>query len=980
MNTRGTSAAVAPPLVGRDAMLTELRDFVGHAAVGDSGAVILTGLPGVGKTALARAALDLAARAGFATFAGHARPLSHDVAYAPLAEAFGPMLRALGAHDRERTLRDLDPLALVFTGLGLAAPAPLGDPALERSRLADAFTRLAERLADGRPLALLVDDVNAVDDASAAVLGHLVAGAVAGPTLLLLTTRAEATDRARADEVASALAESAWWVERRTVAPLDDTDAAHLVRGVLGPDAGGDVVERIVARCGGRPLFLDATARTVAEHGVRDIAGSADLPVPEDVVSLLRGRLTGCTPPERAVLDLLAVAGDALDFDSIVRAGGLDGDAVVAALDGLERRGIVQTVAGRGFDLAHALLREVAAAELSGVITQRTHARLVAALEVTRPDDPRAAEHALGAGPLLDPARALAQLTRGGARARELGMNEAAVRYLSAAVELAETQTDAAQRSDLLASLADSHRRLGRPEQARGTWQRALDGYARAGRMDGVARIEQDLGLLDWATGALGEAHEHFDRAEAALDGLEPSPAHADLLYTRTITASRIGDAETVGRSARALRRLAGELGSAALEAQAYLAEAVLDYAEADYLRMTDNNRRALAAAERSGDPLLVIRAHDQLSVAAASQLDLPALRAHSEASLRLAIELGATTLQGWPRGRLATTDLLSGDWDAALRSTTELIGFPARHGERRGAISTAAGHAWVLVHRGRLDEARRQLARARADASPMLESDRNIFSIVAIAEGWLALAEDEPARAVERCAQLENTTGGWLPQFGLALLGEARARSGDVTGAEQITERLQAIRSCATPAPQALAGWVAGLAALAAGRPAPAVERLLASAAAFETLGLPFHAARMRLAAASADASAHPKAAADRARAALDVFDRLGAPIEAQRSRELLRGLGVVPSRGRARRSTGTTLSVRELEVARAVASGLSNAEVAAALFISPRTVTTHLDRIYARLGLGSRAALTRYLADEGLLTGGDPPGPVNT
>jgi DNA-binding NarL/FixJ family response regulator len=72
--------------------------------------------------------------------------------------------------------------------------------------------------------------------------------------------------------------------------------------------------------------------------------------------------------------------------------------------------------------------------------------------------------------------------------------------------------------------------------------------------------------------------------------------------------------------------------------------------------------------------------------------------------------------------------------------------------------------------------------------------------------------------------------------------------------------------------------------------------------------------------------------------------------------------------------------LSVRELEVARAVASGLSNAEVAAALFISPRTVTTHLDRIYARLGLGSRAALTRYLADEGLLTAGDPPGPVNT
>jgi len=170
VNTRGTAAAVTAPLGGRDPVLTELRDFVGRAAGGDSGAVILTGLPGVGKTALARAALDLAARAGFATFAGRARPLSHDVAYAPLAEAFGPPLRALGAHDRERTLRDLDPLALVLAGTALAVPAPLRDPALERSRLADAFTRLAERLAGGHPLALLVDDVNAVDDASAFVL------------------------------------------------------------------------------------------------------------------------------------------------------------------------------------------------------------------------------------------------------------------------------------------------------------------------------------------------------------------------------------------------------------------------------------------------------------------------------------------------------------------------------------------------------------------------------------------------------------------------------------------------------------------------------------------------------------------------------------------------------------------------------------------------------------------------------------------
>jgi DNA-binding NarL/FixJ family response regulator len=86
-----------------------------------------------------------------------------------------------------------------------------------------------------------------------------------------------------------------------------------------------------------------------------------------------------------------------------------------------------------------------------------------------------------------------------------------------------------------------------------------------------------------------------------------------------------------------------------------------------------------------------------------------------------------------------------------------------------------------------------------------------------------------------------------------------------------------------------------------------------------------------------------------------------------------LLRSLGAVPSRGRARRDTGTPLSPRELEVARLVASGLTNAEVATELFVSPRTVTTHLDRIYTRLQLSSRVALTRYLADSGLLDDAD-------
>jgi DNA-binding CsgD family transcriptional regulator len=147
------------------------------------------------------------------------------------------------------------------------------------------------------------------------------------------------------------------------------------------------------------------------------------------------------------------------------------------------------------------------------------------------------------------------------------------------------------------------------------------------------------------------------------------------------------------------------------------------------------------------------------------------------------------------------------------------------------------------------------------------------------------------------------------------------------------------------------------------------AVPRIGNAAAGFERLGMPYHEARARLACASLQAGTDTGAATDGARRAFAVFDRLGAPLDLQQARKLLRDLGATPSRGRAKRDTGTPFSPRELEVARLVAAGHTNAEVATQLFVSPRTVTTHLDRIYSRLGLSSRVALTRYLADGGWL-----------
>ena len=157
-------------LVGRQSELDALRSVVAGVAGGAPAAVLLTGVPGVGKTRLAREVLDAASSSGFRSVSGRAHDIGQDVAFAPLVAALGPALRDAGAAERAALIADLPQLALLFAGLGLGEPAPLGDPALERARLFDGLSRLVDRLARERPLALLIDDVHAADPSTITVL------------------------------------------------------------------------------------------------------------------------------------------------------------------------------------------------------------------------------------------------------------------------------------------------------------------------------------------------------------------------------------------------------------------------------------------------------------------------------------------------------------------------------------------------------------------------------------------------------------------------------------------------------------------------------------------------------------------------------------------------------------------------------------------------------------------------------------------
>jgi DNA-binding NarL/FixJ family response regulator len=191
-----------------------------------------------------------------------------------------------------------------------------------------------------------------------------------------------------------------------------------------------------------------------------------------------------------------------------------------------------------------------------------------------------------------------------------------------------------------------------------------------------------------------------------------------------------------------------------------------------------------------------------------------------------------------------------------------------------------------------------------------------------------------------------------------LALLGHAALGAEDIETARHAADRLEALGD-EVLYPAALALWLRGRIAREPTLLDAAVDRLA-------TLGMVYDetVARLDRAELAADRPGHgSEFAADLTRA-VEVLDGLGARPQADRARQLLRRLGQRPVSRPARGRPGE-LSEREEQVARLVAQGLSNAEVAGRLFISKRTVTTHLQNIYGRLGLGSRTALTRYVLE---------------
>ncbi len=947
-------------MVGRAAEQARLREQIAALEQGPSGVVTIVGDAGVGKTSLVEGAIADAAARGFAVVVATGYELSQTTPYAPIVAALRPRL----VEDAELA-EGLPSLCLLFDDVVPDETSLPLSPDLARARLHHAITTVLRRLRRDRPLLLVFDDLHWMDASTIEVVHELFADVADSRILLLVAVRAvEGRDRSDVRTLLAAMRRSPTTVFV-PLAPLDAEATGALLRQWLGDELPTGLVDLVMERTAGTPLLIETLMGALIDEGVLRRSELwwelGDRPVHMPAAEDLFGtRIRHLGADARFELSVLSVAGEPVT----------EPELAVDGLTAAERRVVLRQL--RDNDLAveradadgdvrwrpaHPLVAEVAAESLSIGERRDLHAKFFAASHGAPAE--RRARHLLGAGPLVDEATALAIFADAGARALERGALVESARFLSAAVE-AEPDIEADP------CLVRVHEMLGDVWGRRGELDLArlhlVRAYREHERVGDVAAQVALIGRIDGATWHAGTDPILEDELDALWARLQHEQRWAELgtlAFWVMVNRARRGDFPKMR-----------ELQAVALDAAARCEDPrvglIARYVEAGQLMWM---RPPSPARARVAVPAVAAVEHDALAAGFVEMADrcahlisevamatrLPDLLEQGIASERAVIDRSGRH-QAWRLTMLQLVDLIErGDAAALEEMHTDYL---AAHGPR-GAVSVGsliAPFVELDVLPVTTDELVASVRTARANAD-----DDGVVHLLADAVETFLLGDRVDADVARRLVD-DPDAPSFLPSGSAATALVAVARAHHRLGhADAFADWIALLRAFDDGEGQ-LSAWAELLLVPDAATPAAAAAHFGRAAELFGAVHRPTSAASCVLRALRASPRGLDPATVDRAARQLERSGRpdLAAEIDGLARRYAL----VAPSAaGRSRTPPPSGLTRREQEVAQAVASGLTNKEAAEQLFISVRTVTTHLERIYAKLGITSRAELATAL-----------------
>jgi ATP/maltotriose-dependent transcriptional regulator MalT len=968
---------LAEQLVGRADELGSIDEVLAELGRGRPGAIGLAGEPGIGKTRLLRALAARAQASGHLVLAGSASELEPDVPFAVFVDALDEYVAGLEPATLAALAGEVQAeLAHVFPSLSALAAGREVASQHERYRSHRAVRDLLGQLAAARPLVLILDDVHWADPASVELLGALLRRPPAAAVLLALAVRPRQMPQRLAAALERAQRETA--LTRIELGALTPGEAREL----LGDAVAAAQAAILYEDSGGNPFYLQQLARAPgrAAGAASALAGvSRAIGVPSAIAAALAGELAVLSGTARLVLEGAAVVGDPFEPELGAAAAAIAEDVAIDAVDELLRLDLIRpTEVPRRFCFRHPLVRRAVYETTPGGWRLGAHERCAAAL-AARGAAAAARAHHIERSAREGDLAAVAVLREAGEAAARLAP-ASAVRWFGAALRLLPQTSPGEERVALLLARAGSLAATGHFAESHADLLDCIE-IAPRGAEDQRVRVTTACAAVEHLLGLQKEAHRHLATALAELGGAESVEA-VELMIELTADGSYAGDFNAMRGWAERAVAAATALGDRSLLAAALAARAWAGAFAGDGEQAQRHCDEATELVDELSDPELARRLGALAHLATADlYLDrFPAATRHAQRAL----DIGHATGQG---------DLLP-DVVGMLGGSLCFQGRPLEAGELfDGAVEAArlAGNvqslAWNLFNRsfaalvaGDLD-----VALATAEESVELEDDMEPGPLSALAAAVLASALLETGQAGRSVELLLTRAGGeelrLIGGGGRARFLEVLTRALLATGRQADAGRAAAAaQACADavmlPSAAAMASLAAAALALDAGQPAAAAERALAAAAALESIAALFDAARARELAGRALARA-----GDRDRAALELdlaaaaFDSFGALRYRNQAERELGKLGHRIHRRTRQGKPGAagieSLTERELQVARLVADRKTNPQIAAELFLSHKTIETHLRNIFHKLDVSSRVGLAHAIERADRTTG---------
>jgi DNA-binding CsgD family transcriptional regulator len=920
-------------LFGRSRECEQLDRLIDHSRAGKSGAVLLRGEAGIGKSALCAYATE---RAGDMTvLAARGAPTESELAFSGLADVLRPVLSLRGELPEPQA-------AALGSALAIDEPLDAGHFTIYAATLG-----LLAAAAANAPVLVVVDEAQWLDASSLEALLFATRRFDADGVAVIFAVRdgpPTLFDRAELPEL--------------LLAPLDHEAALELLRSCAKTPVAPEVAEALLRAAGGNPLVLTELPSLLSPDQLSGgVALDDELPSPLTVQRAFLRQVASLPKDTQKALLVVAASGSR-DLEVILRALealGIDPHSLEPA----ERAAVVSARDG-GLEFRHPLFRSAVYEAASELARRETHHAL-AGSGVPTQEVERRAWHLAAAAPASDAAAAKALDTAALAARGRGGHAEAS----SAFERAAELGSEGAERARRLREAAADAWLVGRADHARNLLATALDTTDEP-RLR--ARIQHRLAAIEIWHGSPIAAYSLLVEEASKVEELDP--ARAARMLTDAAWASFMAAEVSSGL---ALAERACELGARTGGIAETLAKAVLGIA----LTLEGETERAIAMF---GDYLTLVESTES---APASGLYQP-LRPDGQLLMWFehydhAREVLTRTIDGARAGGAlaalpyalsvsADLDFRTGNWASAYASATEAV----RVAHETHQVATLAFSLGCLARleaaQGREEDCRSHSEQAHAIAASGVGA---VTALASSSLGMLELGAGRLEQALEELEPLARRTADhglrepgvipWTPD-----LIETYVRLGHKDDAERTLADFERI------ARKTNRLWALAAAARCRG--------LIAADDAFEAefqrafklhekTPTPFERARTNLCYGERLRRAGRRSdARDPLRSAVEAFERLGAAPWGDRARAELAATGTT-ARPRDPYAPDR-LTPQELQVAVLVARGATNKEAGAALFLSPKTIETHLGRVYRKLGVRSRTELAHLLGTQEDLT----------